>query len=124
MAWFFGGRNTREHETAQTIVLTSRQRTFQRTDEELRLLWRALPRYRLLLYADTWADTGGADTDNRQVRALTQVVSSLTVDVAAQILSEARAYGAAEVITCLREPAEYYCEQLRQRGVRCGLEVA
>ena len=130
MAWFFGGRKAREHETAQiTLTLSANsQHAWRRSDEELRLLWLTLPRYRLLLYANTGADAiaddATGDSDKPAVSALTQVISTLTADVAGQALAEARAYGVAEVITCLREPAEYYCEQLRRRGVRCGLEVA
>ncbi|MEO7003057.1 MAG: ATP-dependent Clp protease adaptor ClpS [Ktedonobacterales bacterium] len=122
MAWLFGGRKTRERDTTQTIYASS-QRTPQRTDEELRLLWRALPRYRLMLYADARSNDDGV-SDALQVKALTHVIVSLTTDAAVRLLAAAHTSGAAEVITCLREPAEYYCEQLRRHGVRCALEVA
>lgn len=82
---------------------------------------RSLPRYRLLLTVEA-GDAGGAAGDS--VAALLACMPALTADDAARVLSAARHDGRAEVLTCPRELAEYYCDALRARGVPSAIEPA
>jgi ATP-dependent Clp protease adaptor protein ClpS len=89
-----------------------------RTQREIRQLLRLLPRYRVLLYAGPGQEIGLA------VEALLRTVPSLTEDDAVQALAEAQALGVGEVIVCLKEHAEHYCDELGRQGLNCEIEPA
>lgn len=89
----------------------------QRTECEVRDLLLTLPRYRILLYGDTTHDAGYME------RVLCLTIPVLPRDQARQVSSEAARHGRAEVLICPREPAEYYCQCLREWRLACSLEL-
>jgi ATP-dependent Clp protease adaptor protein ClpS len=56
------------------------------------------------------------------VQSLLEVVPSLTQPQAVDIMMEAHSSGMALVITCALEPAEFYCESLRSKGLSSSIE--
>ena len=74
------------------------------------------PRYRVLLHNDDY------NTMEYVVQSLLEVVPSLTQPQAVDIMMEAHSSGMALVITCALEPAEFYCESLRSKGLSSSIE--
>lgn len=74
------------------------------------------PRYRVLLHND---DFNGMEY---VVQVLMQTIPSLTQPQAVSIMMEAHTNGLALVITCAQEPAEFYCETLKNHGLTSTIE--
>lgn len=75
-----------------------------------------LPRYTVLLHNDDFHDM------DHVVRALLQTIMSLGVDEAIHIMLTAHTDGVAQVITCPRETAEFYCTGLQRYGLESTIE--
>ena len=56
------------------------------------------------------------------VQALMKTVPSLTQPQAVSIMMEAHTNGIALVTTCALEPAEFYCETLKNHGIISTIE--
>jgi len=76
------------------------------------------PRYRVILHND---DTNSMD---HVVNTLLRVIPRLTTESAHEIMMEAHATGAALVIVCALEHAEFYRDGLRSGGLGATLELA
>ena len=74
------------------------------------------PRYRVLLHNDDF------NSMEHVVRTLMTTVPSLTQPQAVSIMMEAHTNGIALVITCDLEPAEFYCETLKNNGLTSTIE--
>ncbi|MFN5193653.1 MAG: ATP-dependent Clp protease adapter ClpS [Cyanobacteriota bacterium] len=77
---------------------------------------RPSPRYRVLLHNDP------VNSMEYVVTSLRQVVPSLSEEDAIAVMLEAHNTGVGLVIVCDLEPAEFYCESLRARGLTSTLE--
>ncbi len=75
------------------------------------------PRYRVLLHNDDH------NSMEHVVMSLMQTVPALTQEQAVEIMMEAHLTGKALVITCALEPAEFYCEMLKSKGLSSSLEA-
>jgi len=74
------------------------------------------PRYRVLLHNDDF------NSMEYVVQTLLKTVPSLSQPQAVSIMMEAHTNGMALVITCAQEPAEFYCETLRNHGLTSSIE--
>jgi ATP-dependent Clp protease adaptor protein ClpS len=74
------------------------------------------PRYKVLLHNDP------VNTMEYVVSTLRQVVPSLSEQDAIAVMLEAHNTGVGLVIVCDLEPAEFYCETLKQKGLTSTLE--
>ena len=74
------------------------------------------PRYRVLLHNDP------VNTMEYVVMTLRQVVPSLSEQDAIAVMLEAHNTGVGLVIVCDIEPAEFYCETLRSKGLTSSIE--
>ncbi len=74
------------------------------------------PRYRVLLHNDDF------NSMEHVVRTLMTTVPSLTQPQAVSIMMEAHTNGLALVITCAFEPAEFYCQTLKNHGLTSTIE--
>lgn len=74
------------------------------------------PRYRVLLHNDDF------NSMEYVVQVLMTTVPSLTQPQAVDIMMEAHTNGLALVITCAQEPAEFYCETLKNHGLTSTIE--
>jgi ATP-dependent Clp protease adaptor protein ClpS len=74
------------------------------------------PRYRVLLHNDP------VNTMEYVVMTLRQVVPSLSEQDAIAVMLEAHNTGVGLVIVCDLEPAEFYCETLRSKGLTSSIE--
>ena len=74
------------------------------------------PRYRVLLHIDDF------NPMEYVVESLVQTVPSLTVPQAVDIMMQAHNAGVALVITCALEPAEFYCDSLKGKGLTSTIE--
>lgn len=74
------------------------------------------PRYRVLLHNDDF------NSMEHVVQTLMTTVPSLTQPQAVSIMMEAHTNGLALVITCALEPAEFYCETLKNHGLTSTIE--
>lgn len=74
------------------------------------------PRYKVLLHNDDF------NSMEYVVQVLKKTVPSLTIPQAVSIMMEAHTNGLALVITCAQEPAEFYCEALKQHGLDSTIE--
>jgi ATP-dependent Clp protease adaptor protein ClpS len=74
------------------------------------------PRYRVLLHNDDF------NSMEYVVQTLMTTVPSLTQPQAVSIMMEAHTNGLALVITCALEPAEFYCETLKNHGLTSTIE--
>ena len=74
------------------------------------------PRYRVLLHNDDF------NSMEYVTQVLMQTVPSLTQPQAVSIMMEAHTNGVALVITCALEPAEFYCEVLKNHGLSSTIE--
>lgn len=100
------------------IEIKARMASVPRTDEEVLQLLQLLPRYRVLLHNDD------VNTMDHVVLALIQTIPALSYEGAVSIMLEAHNSGHAEVIICLRELAEHYCERLRRYDLSSTIEPA
>jgi len=74
------------------------------------------PRYKVLLHNDP------VNTMEYVVTTLRQVVPSLSEQDAIAVMLEAHNTGVGLVIVCDIEPAEFYCETLRAKGLTSSIE--
>jgi ATP-dependent Clp protease adaptor protein ClpS len=74
------------------------------------------PRYRVLLHNDP------VNTMEYVVKTLRQVVPSLSEEDAVAVMLEAHNTGVGLVIVCDLEPAEFYCETLKAKGLSSTIE--
>ena len=74
------------------------------------------PRYRVLLHNDDF------NSMEYVVQTLMQTVAGMTQPQAVDIMMEAHTNGTALVITCALEPAEFYCETLKNHGLTSSIE--
>jgi ATP-dependent Clp protease adaptor protein ClpS len=74
------------------------------------------PRYKVLLHNDP------VNTMEYVVTTLRQVVPSLSEQDAIAVMLEAHNTGLGLVIVCDLEPAEFYCETLKAKGLTSTLE--
>ena len=74
------------------------------------------PRYRVLLHNDP------VNTMEYVVTTLRQVVPSLSEEDAIAVMLEAHNTGVGLVIVCDLEPAEFYCESLKAKGLTSTIE--
>ena len=74
------------------------------------------PRYKVLLHNDP------VNTMEYVVTTLRQVVPSLSEQDAIAVMLEAHNTGVGLVIVCDLEPAEFYCESLKAKGLTSTLE--
>jgi len=74
------------------------------------------PRYRVLLHNDP------VNTMEYVVMTLRQVVPSLSEQDAIAVMLEAHNTGMGLVIVCDIEPAEFYCETLKSKGLSSTIE--
>ncbi|MGK7931195.1 MAG: ATP-dependent Clp protease adapter ClpS [Microcystaceae cyanobacterium] len=74
------------------------------------------PRYKVLLHNDDF------NTMEYVVQTLMKTVSGMTQPQAVNIMMEAHNSGVALVITCALEPAEFYCETLKNHGLSSTIE--
>jgi len=74
------------------------------------------PRYRVLLHNDP------VNTMEYVVKTLRQVVPSLSEEDAIAVMMEAHQTGVGLVIVCDLEPAEFYCETLKAKGLTSTIE--
>ncbi len=108
--WFERFAHKRDRECA---VKTPRQRS----DDEIALALSTLPLYRVLL---TLRPCDGTATSACS-RSLTPMVGE---ERAARILADAMRAGVALVVTCPRELAEHYRDELARRALPCAIEPA
>ena len=100
------------------VVVRPKMASVPRTDEEVLQLLKLLPRYRVLLHNDD------ENTMDHVVLALTRTIPALSYESAVSIMLEAHNSGLAEVIICLKELAEHYCECLRRYTLISTIEPA
>ncbi|MFY8148360.1 MAG: ATP-dependent Clp protease adapter ClpS [Prochlorococcaceae cyanobacterium] len=74
------------------------------------------PRYKVLLHNDP------VNTMEYVVTTLRQVVPSLSEQDAIAVMLEAHNTGVGLVIVCDLEPAEFYCETLKAKGLTSTIE--
>lgn len=74
------------------------------------------PRYKVLLHNDP------VNTMEYVVKTLQQVVPSLSEQDAIAVMLEAHNTGVGLVIVCDLEPAEFYCETLKSKGLTSTIE--
>jgi ATP-dependent Clp protease adaptor protein ClpS len=74
------------------------------------------PRYKVLLHNDP------VNTMEYVVTTLRQVVPSLSEQDAIAVMLEAHNTGVGLVIVCDIEPAEFYCETLKAKGLSSSIE--
>ena len=74
------------------------------------------PRYRLLLHNDDF------NSMEYVVQVLMKTVPSLTQPQAVSIMMETHSNGIGLVIVCALEPAEFYCENLKNHGLTSTIE--
>lgn len=74
------------------------------------------PRYRVLLHNDDF------NSMEYVVQTLMKTVAGMTQPQAVNIMMEAHTNGIALVITCALEPAEFYCETLKNQGLTSTIE--
>ena len=75
-----------------------------------------LPRYKVLLHNDP------VNTMDYVVTTLRQVVPQLSEQDALAVMMEAHNTGIGLVIVCDLEPAEFYCETLKAKGLTSTIE--
>ncbi len=74
------------------------------------------PRYKVLLHNDDF------NSMEHVVQTLITTVGGMTQPQAVDIMMEAHTNGIALVITCALEPAEFYCETLKNSGLISTIE--
>lgn len=89
-----------------------------RTDEDVRLALRQLPRYRVMLHNDEVNDM------DRVVLVLVRTIPRLSAEDATRVMLDAHLNGVAQVIICPKETAEFYRDRLEQCGLTSTIEPA
>lgn len=74
------------------------------------------PRYRVLLHNDDF------NSMEYVVESLLKVVPSLSTPQAVNVMMQAHVSGVGVVIICALEPAEFYCEGLKGKGLTSSIE--
>ena len=85
-------------------------------DKEVQRVRKPSPRYRVLLHNDP------VNSMEYVVSTLRQVVPSLSEQDAIAVMLEAHNTGMGLVIVCDIEPAEFYCESLKGKGLSSTIE--
>jgi ATP-dependent Clp protease adaptor protein ClpS len=85
-------------------------------EKEPQRLRKPSPRYKVLLHNDP------VNTMEYVVTTLRQVVPALSEQDAIAVMLEAHNTGVGLVIVCDLEPAEFYCEALKAKGLTSTLE--
>lgn len=85
-------------------------------EKETQRLRKPSPRYKVLLHNDP------VNTMEYVVTTLRQVVPALSEQDAIAVMLEAHNTGVGLVIVCDLEPAEFYCESLKGKGLTSTLE--
>ena len=85
-------------------------------DKKTERLRKISPRFKVLLHNDP------INTMDYVVTILQQVVPQLSEQDAMAVMLETHNNGVGLVITCDLEPAEFYCESLKARGLTSTIE--
>ncbi len=85
-------------------------------DKKTERLRKTSPRYKVLLHNDP------VNTMDYVVATLRQVVPQLSEQDAMSVMLETHNNGIGLVITCDLEPAEFYCESLKAKGLTSTIE--
>ena len=85
-------------------------------DKQTERVSKRSPRYKVLLHNDP------VNTMEYVVSTLQQVVPQLSEQDAMAVMLEAHNSGVGLVIVCDLEPAEFYCETLKAKGLTSTLE--
>ncbi|MFM7228452.1 MAG: ATP-dependent Clp protease adapter ClpS [Cyanobacteriota bacterium] len=85
-------------------------------DREVQRVRKPSPRYRVLLHNDP------VNTMEYVIATLRQVVPQLSEQDAVAVMLEAHNTGVGLVIVCDLEPAEFYCESLKSKGLTSSIE--
>jgi len=85
-------------------------------DRETERVRKTSPRYKVLLHNDP------VNTMDHVVSILRQVVPQLSEQDAISVMLETHNTGIGLVITCDLEPAEFYCESLKGKGLTSTIE--
>jgi ATP-dependent Clp protease adaptor protein ClpS len=85
-------------------------------EKEVQRVRKPSPRYRVLLHNDP------VNSMEYVVATLRQVVPSLSEEDAIAVMLEAHNTGVGLVIVCDLEPAEFYCETLKAKGLTSTIE--
>ena len=86
-------------------------------DKQLERVRKISPRYKVLLHNDP------INTMDYVVNTLRQVVPQLTEQAALAVMLEAHNTGVGLVIVCDLEPAEFYSETLKSKGLTSTIEL-
>ncbi len=86
-------------------------------DRQLEKVRKASPRYRVLLHDDP------VNTMDYVAETLRQVVPQLSEQDAIKIMLDAHNNGIGLVIVCDLEPAEFYSESLKMKGLTSTIEL-
>ena len=86
-------------------------------DREVQRVRKLSPKYKVLLHNDP------VNTMDYVVDTLRQVVPQLSEQDALNIMLETHNNGVGLVITCDLEPAEFYCESLKAKGLTSTFEL-
>jgi ATP-dependent Clp protease adaptor protein ClpS len=85
-------------------------------DKSPELVKKTYPKYKVILHND---DHNSFD---HVISSLMQVLPGMSVERATNLALEAHESGSCVVITCDLEPAEFYCESLRSKGLTSTIE--
>ena len=85
-------------------------------DKKTERVRKTSPRYKVLLHDDP------VNTMEYVVNVLRQVVPQLSEQDAMSVMLETHNNGVGLVITCDLEPAEFYCESLKAKGLTSTIE--
>lgn len=97
----------------ETISPPGGAAVLDRQDQKVR---KRQPMYRVLLHNDS------VNTRDYVVLVLQEVVPQLSEQDALAVMMEAHNTGIGLVIVCDQEPAEFYCEQLKNKGLSSSIE--
>ena len=86
-------------------------------DREVQRVRKTSPKYKVLLHNDP------VNTMDYVVETLRQVVPQLSEQDALSIMLETHKTGIGLVITCDLEPAEFYSESLKAKGLTSSIEL-
>ena len=86
-------------------------------DREVQRVRKVSPKYKVLLHNDP------VNTMDYVVETLRQVVPQLSEQDALNIMLETHNNGIGLVIVCDLEPAEFYCESLKSKGLTSTIEL-
>ena len=85
-------------------------------EKEIKVVRKPSPMYKVLLHNDP------VNTMDYVVSSLLEVVPQLSEQGALAVMLEAHNTGVGLVIVCDLEPAEFYCESLKSKGLKSSLE--